>query len=266
MLTAWVASLSSLLCLSIALKRGRPVIVSAGNVAFFLAWAVFGTVIPQTMLFWVSSRMPSSTISVIVILEGFIVYGLAAVLRLEAPTFRRFVGLTFGFLGILPLLAGADDVANLDTSLTVIAVLTVPLCYAVESLLIARYKPRSIDPVAGVGIMQALGAAMTFGIALLCEPHVQTSLYAGRLAAIIVVLGICIAAANYLFQSLIVSSGSVFAGQCSYIITLAGIGWSMVLLNEPVSPWIGLSLVPIFLGMLLVKPKAAGRSIEPAFS
>jgi drug/metabolite transporter (DMT)-like permease len=261
-LTAWVAAVSSALNLVVATYRGTMTTLTLRSFLFFLIWAVLGTVIPQTLLFWVAGRMASSTISVIVLLEGFIVFLLAAALRLEAPTFKRFAGLAIGFAAIVPILGDASSLHRASLPLTMIAVIGLPVCYAVENVWISSCKPVKIDPVAGLALMQAIGAGMAFALAFAFGDVFWPTVAFGHLETIIVLLGVCAAIANFLFQSLILSSGSVFTGQCSYLITLSGIGWSMVLLGETVSLWIGFSLVGMFIGILMVAPKKA-RSAAP---
>lgn len=81
------------------------------------------------------------------------------------------------------------------------------------------------------------------------------------------VLALCIglfaALANWLFQALVKRSGSIFAGQSSYVITIAGIGWSVLLLNEapPASLWIGVA--GVLLGVLIVRPNVPTSSPTP---
>ncbi|GGD91851.1 ABC transporter permease [Aureimonas endophytica] len=262
-LTGWVSAISATICLTIALRRRTIVLPTPAAAVFFLAWALLGTVIPQALLFWVAGRIASSTISVIVILEGFIVFALAAALRLEAPTARRFAGLALGFVGLIPVLASTVAAPDQSLTLTLLAVLGLPICYATENLLIAACKPPEIDPIAGIALMQGMGAAIAFGIAFFCEDFLWLAVPAGRLEAVVLALGLCAALANYLFQSLIASSGSVFTSQCSYLITLAGLGWSVLLLGETISPWIGGSVATIFLGILLVTPKAPAVAAAP---
>ena len=48
--------------------------------------------------------------------------------------------------------------------------------------------------------------------------------------------------------------GAVFAAQVSYFVTVAGVVWSMVILDEVHSKFIWMSLVCMILGMALVKP------------
>jgi drug/metabolite transporter (DMT)-like permease len=50
-------------------------------------------------------------------------------------------------------------------------------------------------------------------------------------------------------------AGAVFASQCSYIVTGAGIFWAILLLGESFSPTLWLSLVLLLCGVALVSPR-----------
>ncbi len=51
------------------------------------------------------------------------------------------------------------------------------------------------------------------------------------------------------------SSGPVFATQASYLITLAGVGWGMLLFGETHSGYVWAALVLVLVGAMLVKPR-----------
>ena len=69
--------------------------------------------------------------------------------------------------------------------------------------------------------------------------------------------------ANVLFLYLINNLGSVFTGQAAYFTTVAGIGWSIVLLGESLNAWIWASLVFMAAGLFLVGPKSEAEAEPP---
>ena len=50
-------------------------------------------------------------------------------------------------------------------------------------------------------------------------------------------------------------AGAVFAAQASYLVTIFGIVWSMLLLSEAYSPYIWAALALMLAGMFLVQPR-----------
>ena len=57
----------------------------------------------------------------------------------------------------------------------------------------------------------------------------------------------------------IVTSGAVFATQSAYIITLAGVGWGMILFAERHPAWVWLALALTLIAVALVRPEPAKR-------
>ncbi len=55
---------------------------------------------------------------------------------------------------------------------------------------------------------------------------------------------------------LVTRVGVVFSAQVSYFVTLAGVLWSMIILDEVHSKFIWMSLICMILGMTLVKPRS----------
>ena len=55
-------------------------------------------------------------------------------------------------------------------------------------------------------------------------------------------------------------AGSVFASQCSYLVTASGVFWAMALLGERFSPLVWVALVLMLAGVALVQPRAAERA------
>jgi drug/metabolite transporter (DMT)-like permease len=47
----------------------------------------------------------------------------------------------------------------------------------------------------------------------------------------------------------------VFASQCSYIVTAAGLLWAMLLLGERFSPWVWAAVAVMLFGLSLVQPR-----------
>lgn len=75
-------------------------------------------------------------------------------------------------------------------------------------------------------------------------------------ALISLVLLVVVSAAAYLaFLALVRLSGAVFASLTTYLITLAGVLWGMLLFGERHSLWIWAAVVLLVVGMVLVTPR-----------
>ena len=57
-------------------------------------------------------------------------------------------------------------------------------------------------------------------------------------------------------------AGSVFAAQVSYLVTLFGLGWAMLFLDEAYTGWVWAATALLMGGMALVQPRRA-KSLVP---
>ena len=79
----------------------------------------------------------------------------------------------------------------------------------------------------------------------------------------IILFGIVSSVGVSLRVSLIRSAGAVFASQSSFVVTFAGIVWSIILLGEslPFVAWFALILLVV--GLIMVGPKEEAEEVDP---
>jgi drug/metabolite transporter (DMT)-like permease len=113
--------------------------------------------------------------------------------------------------------------------------------------------------------MQAIATAIGGSLVLVSGSRLPIPDAVDRSSVLVLSICFCVAAANWLFQALVKRSGSIFASQSSYLVTIAGIGWSVLLLDEALPPsfWVGVAAV--LLGIFIVQPgrTAAGDLALP---
>jgi drug/metabolite transporter (DMT)-like permease len=59
-------------------------------------------------------------------------------------------------------------------------------------------------------------------------------------------------------------AGAVFAAQCSYLVTAAGVIWAMLILGERLQPLLWLALVVMLSGVALVQPRQTAKAGQGA--
>jgi len=59
-------------------------------------------------------------------------------------------------------------------------------------------------------------------------------------------------------------TGSVFAAQVSYPVTVFGIGWAMLILSESYSGWFWAALALIIVGVFMVQPRPGRAALDAA--
>ena len=130
-----------------------------------------------------------------------------------------------------------------------------PLCYAVEGLYVARYGTAQMDPVQAMFGASVMGLVLCLPIALLSGQMYNPFADFGR-DEVALIGSSAIHALMYAgYVWLAFRAGAVFASQCSYIVTGAGIFWAMALLGERFPPSLWLALVLLLCGVALVSPR-----------
>lgn len=238
---------------AMSVSQGSVRRLTRREIGYFALWAAV-SIAGQCLLFVVMRHVPSSTVSVIVILDSLMVFAMAALFGLEAASPKRLLGLVVG-LGGLAVLLGLTHPVSTGIGVMTLLALGVPLGYAMENLLIASRWPARIDAWFGLATMQTIAALIGGSLALLTGSRIPLPSGADRASLMVLPICLCIAAANWLFQALVKRSGCVFASQNSYVVTVAGIAWSVLLLDEALPPsfWIGAAAV--LLGIVIVQPK-----------
>ncbi|MCB2129801.1 MAG: response regulator [Rhodobacteraceae bacterium] len=251
----WTLGLSATLMIGASVLTGRYPSRGAEEVKRYLILGLVGGVLPQIFLFWVAASVPAMIIAIILAAESFIVFVLAASMGLEAPSLKRFVGLSLGLGCVVLIMVPGSEVTGVDNWVWILVALAVPFCYAIEDIVIAALPERDVD---------ILGAAtgITIAAALILAPvtlatgsfiSVDEAL-AGYGWAFLMIAGLS-AFATVLLVYTIRTTGAVFASQAGYAMTAGGILWSVLLLDEQMTLWIWAALACLISGLVLVMPK-----------
>ena len=97
-LALWVNVIAGALCLTIATFRRRLPVINRQLCRFVLLWGLLGVVGGDVLLFWVVQHLPASTVSIILVCEGFMVYGCVAARGKMPSNLKNLTGLALGML------------------------------------------------------------------------------------------------------------------------------------------------------------------------
>jgi DNA-binding response OmpR family regulator/drug/metabolite transporter (DMT)-like permease len=260
----WVNLCAGLVCLSLALGRRTIGALSLPLLAFLATWAVLHG-LSTVIMFEAAGRVTGIMLSIIIAFEGFTVFLLAAILRIENTSVRRFAGLGAGLAGVLLLLLARDTLDGVNDWLWILVALTIPVLFGLMDVLVDQRHPATLDPVAGVGIMLTLSALFTLPFTLAVGQFFAPSPELGQGGLLILIEGLRTAAVFVAFVYLMSVAGAVFGSQSAYVATAAGIGWSILLLDETLSAVTLGALALIFVGLALVGTKREAEDIEVRF-
>ena len=263
----WVNIICAAICLGSAVYRGKLPKLTPSLVFLFVLWGFLTAIMGEAVVFWVAQHLQASQIALILVSEGFLVFAFASIIRIEKATLRRLLGFVVGLGGVCLVIFATHTVDGVMVWHWMLLAMLAPLGFAVRSIMLTLKLPEDLDMVAATGFSALSSVVLILPIVILKNDFVPLSLNFGAgggvLVLAILLYGIVSATGVTMRVHLIRSAGAVFASQTSFVITLAGIVWGIVLLGErlPKESWAALVLLVI--GLLLVGPKEEAEEVDP---
>jgi drug/metabolite transporter (DMT)-like permease len=259
----WQLVICSIVLGALSLPRGKGIVFRRDAIVFYVVVALLGTIIPNFTFYLSVQRLPAGIMSILISTVPMMAFPLALMLGIDRFSVLRVVGLLLGLLGVALIALPGGSLPEPAMAAFLPLALIGPLFYAMEATYVARWG------TAGLNAIQAMFGASVVG-AVICLPiAVGSGQYFNPFAApwgpsewALVASSSIHAVVYAAYVWLAARAGSVFAAQCSYLVTATGVFWAMALLGERFSPWVWLALVVMLSGVALVQPRA--RADTPA--
>ncbi|WP_294609324.1 response regulator [uncultured Roseovarius sp.] len=248
--------IGAVFCLTIAAYKRKLPRLGWVEWQFYILLALLVGVGQKLVTFWVAGHLDAAILSMIVTLQGIMVFGIAAAMGLEKATPKRLIGLLIGMAGVGAVLLSRLQFNGSDGAFWILAALLLPALMAIETVFLGARMPAHIDVFASIGVLMVVSFVMLIPMVALSGQSILPSDTDWRLTLIVLLLGFAGAGSMILTLQIVEIAGPVFAGQGAYAMTLAGIVWGMLLLDESLSPLAWGAFLVIVLGLYLVEPKA----------
>jgi drug/metabolite transporter (DMT)-like permease len=183
---------------------------------------------------------------------------MALALGLDRFSLQRVTGLGLGLLGVALI---ADPGGGGVSLAWVVVAMVGPLFYAAEATYVARNGTAGMDAVQAMFGVSLVGMVLAAPIALGTGQWVDP-LPLGRAEWALILSSAVHAVVYASYVWLASKAGSVFASQCSYLVTASGVLWAMLLLGERFPPLVWVALVVMLAGVALVQPRERARMEE----
>ena len=230
--------------------------IAKSSLQVFCVIAFIGTIFPNSASLIAASYLPGGVLSILIATVPMFAFPIALFFGIDKFEFSRVLGIVFGFIGVYLLIAPRAALPDPSVIWVIPIALIAPICYGLEGNFVAKFGTGNSSPIEVLLGASIIGCFVTFPLAILSNQFVNpfvpwtASHYALVLSSII--HGIVYA--TYVW--LVTRVGVVFSAQVSYFVTLAGVLWSMIILDEVHSKFIWMSLICMILGMTLVKPRS----------
>ena len=264
-LVAWQMLLTAVIFFVVCVV-GQVPLFRLYNFRHYLVLAIIGLTLPNLFYYYAAPNLNAGILSITISTVPMFTYAIMLALRFEAAEIRRLLGIALGMIAILLLVLPEQGLKSDDASWWILLVVLCAFFYAIENVYIGRGIVPAIDVrelLFGsnlVAVLFQFPLAIALGIA---EPVGWLISDAG-LAIVGITLTSAIAYAMFFYT--IQRAGPVFASQCAYVVTIAGVIWGILIFSEQHTLWIWSSVIVMMIGLVLVNPDEETAIESPAES
>lgn len=257
----WVGLFAACICAIFVLFRGGFPRLTRSDLVFFAVWGLVVGILQQVSIYILAGHVQATYLTLVLALEGLLVFAFAALMRLEAIVPLRMLGLLVGLVGVGISLSERLNGQGTEANFWLFAALIAPVFFAFETIAVAARRPQHIEPIAAVGIMFAFSTVLAFALAAGTGNFIAPEVLMSPLGATLAALAIVTVGTNVTFFVLLRLGGGVFTSQKAYVTAVAGVLWGMVLLGETMSAFAWIAIALVLLGMYLVGVKTSDEPI-----
>ena len=248
----WQTALAGAILLPLCVLRRQPIPLNGRALAYYAFICGFGISLPYGALVLVVDHVSTGFVSVLVVLSPMLTYVFAIVMRLERLSAIRAAGIALGLAGVAILVLPDGSLPSPEALPYALIALVIPTGYAAANVYAEWGRPEGVGNEAlACGTMFA-AAVLMGGLGLLDGSFHPAWAQLDVSAALLLGYGVSTVAAFLLFYAIIGAAGAVYLGQVGYLVTLAGIGWGMLLFGERHSHWLWLAVAVVFVGVAMV--------------
>ena len=238
----------------IVAARRTTVVVDRKHLGFYGVIALIGTLIPNTFSYWAVFHLPAGIMGIIIASVPMFALVIGLVLRVEGVDFKRLAGVVLGLVAVAIITLPETSLPDPAKVGFVLLALLAPFCYGCEANYLIVRAPGRIDPVATLMMASVIGAVLSAPMAWLAGGFINPVVAFGTVEFAFVTSATLHALAYCGYIWLVARAGAVFGSQIAYVVTLAAVLLSGVILGESYSAWIWMALLLMIGGISLVKP------------
>ena len=214
-----------------------------------------GTILPGLCAYKAAYHLPAGVMSIIISLVPMTTLPIALLIGLEKFQITRMLGIFFGAAAILLLLGPDSSLPDPSAAIFVLVAAGASIFYGIEANFVGKFGTAGLGPVEILFWASLIGAGVCGPIALFSGQWVDLTVAWQAPEFALLTLSIMHAFGYSSYVWLVGYAGSVFSTQVAYLVTLFGVFWSIILLQEQYSGWIWSSLILMMVGLFLVRPR-----------
>jgi drug/metabolite transporter (DMT)-like permease len=254
-LVFWQMVIGAVLLGAIVFVRGGRLALGRRQITLYLAIALLGTIMPNTASYRAAAHLPAGVMSIVIAMVPMFAFPIALALGQDRFSIARVVGLGLGLGGVALLVGPEASLPDRAMVAFIPLALIAPFFYGLEGNFVGKFGTAGLDPIEVLFGASVFGAVLSFPLALGFGHWLNPLGGFGAPESALVLSSIVHALVYAGYVWLVGRAGAVFAAQVSYLVTIFGVGWAMLILDEVYSGYIWGALGLMLLGMFLVQPR-----------
>ena len=254
-LVFWQMVIGAVLLGAIVFVRGGRLALGRRQITLYLAIAFLGTILPNAASYRAAAHLPAGVMSIVIAMVPMFAFPIALALGQDRFSIARVVGLGLGLGGVALLVGPEASLPDRAMVAFIPLALIAPFFYGLEGNFVGKFGTAGLDPIEVLFGASVFGAVLSFPLALGFGHWLNPLGGFGAPESALVLSSIVHALVYAGYVWLVGRAGAVFAAQVSYLVTIFGVGWAMLILDETYSGYIWGALGLMLLGMFLVQPR-----------
>ena len=254
-LVFWQMVIGAVLLGAIVFVRGGRLALGRRQITLYLAIAFLGTILPNTASYRAAAHLPAGVMSIVIAMVPMFAFPIALALGQDRFSIARVVGLGLGLGGVALLVGPEASLPDRAMVAFIPLALIAPFFYGLEGNFVGKFGTAGLDPIEVLFGASVFGAVLSLPLALGFGHWLNPLGGFGAPESALVLSSIVHALVYAGYVWLVGRAGAVFAAQVSYLVTIFGVGWAMLILDEAYSGYIWGALGLMLLGMFLVQPR-----------
>ncbi|WP_438980620.1 DMT family transporter [Lentibacter sp.] len=254
-LVFWQMVIGAVLLGAIVFVRGGRLALGRRQITLYLAIAFLGTILPNSASYRAAAHLPAGVMSIVIAMVPMFAFPIALALGQDRFSIARVVGLGLGLGGVALLVGPEASLPDRAMVAFIPLALIAPFFYGLEGNFVGKFGTAGLDPIEVLFGASVFGAVLSFPLALGFGHWLNPLGGFGAPESALVLSSIVHALVYAGYVWLVGRAGAVFAAQVSYLVTIFGVGWAMLILDEAYSGYIWGALGLMLLGMFLVQPR-----------
>ena len=250
----WQATIGVFVLGALNIARRGHFALNRAALRFAFIIACIGTLIPNSTFYISVAHLPSGVMSILISTIPMLSLPMALALGMDRLHPLRVLGLLCGFVGVALIAIPQTSLPTPEMAAWLPLAMVGPVFYAMEGNYVAKWGMGGLDAVQAMFWASLLAALLALPLALGMDQWIDPRPPYGTPELALMASSTIHALMYAAYVWLAAKAGAVFATQTSYVVTLSGVLWAILLLDEHFSAWVWAAMAVMLVGLFLVQP------------